>query len=474
MLDLEYDITNLRGAEYNPRFIGDEDIDVLAKSIETLGMVKPLIVRGDLLVAGHQRTKALRRMGVTKAPVYRLPTETTTYDEVRFNQLHNGTDLDRGDEAAVIPVPLKLGYNIVPGECVEANWKATGAGVRKAICDLINRFGSWGGVVAVQETGEVIHCGQYAMAAATVMAPLTVYAVPEARRKEYAEKLGRAYGVFDYKNIQRETYVQSLAQKFRNIKGERKQTNSTLYRERVWPWLQEHDPLNEMRILDFGAGQGDSAAWMRRKGCKLWEVELFRRIGGGMEFDKASIHRMINSLCGEISKNGLFDVVVCDSVLNSVDTKEAEVAVTDMITAFTKPGGQLFFSGRGKEDLLSKQKATRDVGEGTNVWFLDEHGFTGLYRSGRWFFQMFHSKEQIMEIVGRLGLQEAELKYVGQSWHVIGKVPDFYDEDRVRAAIKFEFELPLPDGPIGRSDDVEQAYFSAKKWHQERAESVTG
>ncbi|EBI7018652.1 nuclease, partial [Salmonella enterica] len=73
MLHLNYDITNLRGAEYNPRFIGDDDLSRLAESVTELGLVKPLIVRGDLLVAGHQRTKALRRLGITHAAVYTLP-----------------------------------------------------------------------------------------------------------------------------------------------------------------------------------------------------------------------------------------------------------------------------------------------------------------------------------------------------------------------------------------------------------------
>ena len=93
MLHLNYDITHLRGAEYNPRFIGEDDLARLAESVRELGLVKPLIVRGDLLVAGHQRTKALRKLGITRAAVYVLPCETTVYDEVRFNQLHNGVTL---------------------------------------------------------------------------------------------------------------------------------------------------------------------------------------------------------------------------------------------------------------------------------------------------------------------------------------------------------------------------------------------
>ncbi|EHM5428730.1 ParB N-terminal domain-containing protein, partial [Salmonella enterica] len=138
MLHLNYDITGLRGAEYNPRFIGDDDLSRLAESVAELGLVKPLIVRGDLLVAGHQRTKALRRLGITRAAVYTLPCETTVYDEVRFNQLHNGTDFDSGDERCrVSGLADKNGFVQVPADQIIGNMRAKMAYVRKNIADLV-------------------------------------------------------------------------------------------------------------------------------------------------------------------------------------------------------------------------------------------------------------------------------------------------------------------------------------------------
>lgn len=115
MLELEYPITGLRGADYNPRHINDKDLRTLVESISLLGLVKPLIARGNLLVAGHQRTKALRASGIEKAAVYLLPRQTTIYDEIRFNQLHNGTDMDSGDERCVITgLAGKSGFCVVP------------------------------------------------------------------------------------------------------------------------------------------------------------------------------------------------------------------------------------------------------------------------------------------------------------------------------------------------------------------------
>jgi len=99
---LEYDITGIKPASYNPRKITDESLKILQDSIKLLGIVKPIIIRGDTIIAGHQRTKALVAEGGKVAPAYLLAENVNTYDEMLFNQLHNGTDMDTGDEDAVV------------------------------------------------------------------------------------------------------------------------------------------------------------------------------------------------------------------------------------------------------------------------------------------------------------------------------------------------------------------------------------
>lgn len=103
MLSLNHPIAGLKGADYNPRRIDPGAVDRLIESLKVLGVCKPIIVRNNTIVAGHQRTRALRMSGITHAPCYLLNHDTTSYDEVRFNQLHNGTDLDTGDEAVRVP-----------------------------------------------------------------------------------------------------------------------------------------------------------------------------------------------------------------------------------------------------------------------------------------------------------------------------------------------------------------------------------
>ena len=163
MLELDYPIKDLVGADYNPRQIDEESLKTLRASIKTLGIVKPIIVSGNLIVAGHQRTKALLAAGIDKAPVYLLPKNINQTDEIRFNQLHNGTDFDSGDERAWVGRSENLGFEMVPPIKLRGNMRAKMANVRNEICKLIIKYGNWGACVATQ-AGKVIHAGQYVLA----------------------------------------------------------------------------------------------------------------------------------------------------------------------------------------------------------------------------------------------------------------------------------------------------------------------
>lgn len=58
MLELDYPIKDLVGANYNPREIDEESLKTLRQSIKTLGIVKPIIVSGNLIVAGPPKDKS--------------------------------------------------------------------------------------------------------------------------------------------------------------------------------------------------------------------------------------------------------------------------------------------------------------------------------------------------------------------------------------------------------------------------------
>jgi ParB family chromosome partitioning protein len=219
------------------------------------------------------------------------------------------------------------------------------------------------------------------------------------------------------------------------------------------------------RYLDFGSGQGDYAAALRRRGLRLHDVELFRR-GATNALDLRSTNSMIDRLCADLAGHGRYDATVCDSVLNSVDSLDAEAAVMTTLNALTKPGGRVFFSGRPAErnDAAARYTKRADSKSRRAVEFLDANGFTAIFRAGHWFYQKFHSRAEIAPLCGRFGLRLDQHVHGGSSWQAAAtKVADL-PRDTVRTAFEFEFNIGLGQGKrLGRDGDVCRAYDAAMR-----------
>lgn len=63
------DIDKLNLADYNPRIMLEQDKDELRKSIETFGLVEPIVANSDFtVIGGHQRLVVAREMGFKTVP----------------------------------------------------------------------------------------------------------------------------------------------------------------------------------------------------------------------------------------------------------------------------------------------------------------------------------------------------------------------------------------------------------------------
>ncbi len=64
-------IDELRPDPANPRRIGDDELDALERSLRQFGFVQPVLARRDdrIVVGGHQRLVAARRLGLATVPV---------------------------------------------------------------------------------------------------------------------------------------------------------------------------------------------------------------------------------------------------------------------------------------------------------------------------------------------------------------------------------------------------------------------
>jgi ParB family chromosome partitioning protein len=230
-----------------------------------------------------------------------------------------------------------------------------------------------------------------------------------------------------------------------------------LYETMVLPYLRDKPNLS---VLDFGCG----------KGAYITQLSKHRR-AVGIEFynnnsksiDVTAGNAMIDKLCKEIADNGPFDVVVCDSVLNSVDSLKAEKSVMTCLNLFCN--GKCFISGRPRDRADDKMRAMRSISLNKRYSeFMDDDGFTATYRAGNWYYQHYQTKEQVRNLALRSGFEIEKITWGkhGDSYQAsINKImqPSI---DEATAALNFEFDLPLPNGrSYGRQDDIIEACHRA-------------
>ena len=458
MFHPDYPVTNLHPAPYNPRQLEDDAFEALQRSILALGMVKPIIVADTgTIVAGHQRTRALLATGKTTTPAYVI-SNLNQQDEMKFNQLHNGTDLDTGDEHVTVPPSDVTGYVDVPCALVTGNPRAAGGPLRHTICGLLTLYGPWGGIVATK-SGKCLSGAQYALSCKLVNLPVRVYYVEDTAAMQVRAIFQKQYGTFSYEHLPKTTYAQTFAQMYRtrtDKDGRPRGVKAPNYEKIYIPGFQPGE-----RILDFGCGQGDYVRLLQERGVRIWGVEFFYRIGSYLNTE--AVHRMIDSLIAALDAEGRFDTVICEFVLNSTDSLQAERSVLTCLNALCKPGGHIYASGRtleSVEDTLNVTGATQE-----NLVFLDDNGYTARLLKGQWFYQKYHSKKM------RLDLAHA---YIGPdagtgnaprakgTFLLSGTKAFELPPAQVAAALAFEFNLMWPGGQtVNRHREIRAAYERA-------------
>lgn len=455
---MEYiDISTLNPAEYNPRHLSDEAQESLKKSISELGIIKPIIIRRSdfRIMAGHQRTNTMKMLGYTRVPAFILEGVNST-DEVRFNQLHNYAECEVSEVQPDIRVSVPegtVGFYTVPNKDITIITKGENNSRVVDLTKMILRYGQFANAVC-DNTGKVIISTVYAKAVKLIGMDLLVYVLPEGMDGPALEYFSKEYGVFEYSHLERKTYIQSFAQKARlreknGVPSSR--SHSTLYERLVLPFITK-----DMRVLDFGAGQKDYASRLKKDGYRIDAIEFFHRKDGADVIDEKEIRQDCSNLCRTLSEYGLYDVVVCDSVLNSVNSMEDERNVLLSISAMCKPGGRIFWSGI---PLLfvqksSERKETYDFR--SKAIFLDANNFTANFRFGEWYFQHYHSTADICrlteEYIGsdfRIYEKGVEIDITrelrGSSFQVSCINERKAVKDEYLKALQYEFTLPLPN-----------------------------
>lgn len=446
-------ISDIKPAPYNPRKINDQQFEKLKESLGTLGFTVPILVNesNNIIIAGHQRTKAATAIGITEVPAI-MVSRVSAGDEIKFNQLHNGVDAQRGFECKADTQGLKTG-EFIDIDIDRFSIKKSGATYVKEMCNILIKYGNV--LSCVICNGDVLVGANYIKACELLGFKPHCYII-DARLYDKAVSYMKAdYGVYSYDAIKKNTYVQGLAQMHRNLtkKDDIKRRNkSNLYESFVIPYLNTH---NVESIIDFGCGKGAYINSLMKKYERAVGVEFYNN--NGSQINVSMGNKQIDHLIRLLEKDNKFDVVVCDSVLNSVDSVKAEKSVMACLNLFCRE--KLFISGRPLEAVTNKLTITKDKSTVKYIRYLDSDNFTGDYRKGNWYFQHFHDKDGIKNLLESNGFKIERMSYMknSDSWQVEAvKVRDLSMQEYIDG-IDFEFNLPLPGGKsYGRNEDVKR------------------
>lgn len=441
--DPAFPLVDLVPADYNPRKITPEAFLRLQQSLRMFGVVKPVILNADrTLVAGHQRTKALTAIGATTVPVIVLSQTVNRQEEIQFNLLHNS--IETSSQSVTVPAGLPEGYSQVEAGQVttDTSQSERGRGPRThSIAGLLRKFGPWGSVVA-DNRGRVVLNADYAAACHLLGLPVLTYRIADAHLSGLGDFLADDYGEYSYDVLDVKPYHQTLCQMTR--KGAAKDRDaghgSTLYDENVIPALKPGE-----RVFDFGAGKMGYVKRLREQGVLIDGYEPYLRIEGENRFDYPAILDSLRRLYHSLGKAGLFDVVVLDSVLNSVTSLEYEQHVVATCAALTAPNGRFHTGTRNLNHIESRANMRKASGIHRNLEYLDQDDFSVSYRQGAWTLQRFHSPESLRALLSRYF---ADVTIKGGSraniWATATQ-PRPQDPAVLRAALETEFNLPYPD-----------------------------
>lgn len=441
---------DIRPASYNPRRISETAFKELQGSLKTLGFILPIIVNKDnmTIVAGHQRTKAATAVGLEEAPAY-FVSGIDIKSEIRFNQVHNGIEFEPKVNS-ICKNPRTPGfYDDV--DINDFDIKDSKATIVKDMCHLMLKFGD--ALCAIVIGNECVFGNNYLQACKVTGYKVHVCFVEESKRAMFDYYFAQDYGVFNYEHIERGDFVQGLAQPHRH----KTMDWSRLYRI-VVKHLFEED-RKKIRVFDFGCGKAQFITKLKKEeGFRnAIGLEFFNHNKVGLSIEKGQ--EMVDNFIADVKVNGKYDYTICDAVINSVNTQEAEDAVFMILNLVTKMGGKIFFSGRSMEYIKAQTELKRNSVDMMTINFFDENGLTAIMKQGQWFFQKFLTREQVDAVIEKYGFNVFVRKETN-GYFFIGayKTKEFTKEEYAKA-VDYEFNLKLPNNQrYNRQDEVKELF----------------
>lgn len=397
------EVEKIKFTPQNARKIEDEALQNLWHSIGVLGLIRPLIVSNDMvLISGNQRTKTIRKMGLKHAPCIVMD-RISNSEMMTFTLLVNS--LENNDSNVIIKdvedIPINQFCN-VRWDMIDVVNQGNVI-TRRDICKSLVKHGQWCNVI-INEEGQVVFNSDYASACQTIGYPLMVYKVDKEQEKFIAEYFYLEYGQYHYDHLNLPSYAQTYVQPQRRVNGAGGM-RSVLYEEVITDSFFKQN--REKTFLDFGAGKKVYADYYKKKGNNILSYEPFYKkvVEGSTYFDIKQIVQDISAIEEEVKRSGLFDVVICDSVLNATTSKKLENYVITTCSSLLKKDGTLFICTRSLRRMLHKSNKGGGkkvaIDDSKRVYEMDENNMYMYFRHGHFISQKGHTVEGMKQHLGR-------------------------------------------------------------------------
>jgi len=165
-----------------------------------------------------------------------------------------------------------------------------------------------------------------------------------------------------------------------------------------------------------------------------------------MSLNISAAVKQIKNINEDISKHGLYDVVVLDSVLNSITSLDYEDAVLTTCNALCDDDGIFFTSTRSLCSAKQQAKTMATYRNERKLQMMDNNGFCGTFRNGVWTFQKFNSYTQLKNLLSKYFDDVKVIDHGKSNMHAICKRPKRLSREAYRKALNAEFNIEYPDG----------------------------
>lgn len=505
------DIETLVKAPYNPRRTDPGRFELVKASLEKLGWLLPMYVtdKGEVL-SGHQRLDAARELGAEKVPVVvlkGLDVERRRGINIVFNRATNDMEKQDTGESLSERLPLSAVLEALRGlpaikvgsdpwyPCMSLRTaevrELAGKNIQQFRFHAIRQAESlyhWGKTsipLVVSRKGKIVNgVGRLQHASETGIPQVQTVVVDD--NKIYLANLllnqlsmdfdleGKYADVLRYNSFRRASNRQNFLMPTMcadlitamSRSGKTQRAASTFDpsdAKHVKAWKRWYGTT----VLDFGAGLLDKSLVMRDTmgvDCVAFEPYYTGGKDSGFDIDAA---RYITDVFLERVANGTeFHSIFLASVLNSVPFHTDRQHIVRIVSALSHPGTAVYAGAISRTaDRYAAAMGTKDNISNHETQF--DSSFSAGYEEGVVVSdlmkhpkaQKYFSVDEWRDLWG-VGFYDVQayLYKPNQLVQAVCRGPQPIDPVALTEAIRFEFDLPFPDGTLDRSEQALNAF----------------